>query len=146
MWLHFNAARADGLSSEDEAADLLRIEDQLVPTIKLECQAQLVGRITGAGRREFYFYSAAESSLESIARTTMASFPAYRFDIGEQNDPSWGHYLDVLYPTPREMMSIQNRRVLDQLEKNGDDHAISRPVDRKRHADHTLTAWFPAFS
>jgi hypothetical protein len=129
VWVYFNSPRPDGLASADEAPELFKIEDKLVPAIQSECSAQFVGRITGAGRREFYFYSAPTSTLEPVVQQAMASFPAYNVDFGEQSDSSWRHYEDVLYPTPREMNSIRNQRVLAELEKHGDDHSISRPVD-----------------
>lgn len=58
----------------------------------------------------------------------MKSFPEYRYDIGHQPDKAWAGYIDFLYPLPRERQVIQNRRVLEQLEKDGDDLTKAREV------------------
>jgi hypothetical protein len=128
VFLQLNSPRPDGLSSSDESPELYKIEDQLVPAMESECGARFVGKITGAGRREFYFYANPASSFEPIVKRIMAVFSTYRVDLGEHDDPEWTHYLNVLYPSPREMTTIQNDRVLRVLEKHGDDHSISRPV------------------
>src|SRR5262245_41543090 len=55
-WVYFQHPRDDGLSSSEEAPVLNQIEDALTEVVKNITEADLVGRITTAGRREFYFY------------------------------------------------------------------------------------------
>ncbi|MEN0048709.1 MAG: DUF695 domain-containing protein [Bacteroidota bacterium] len=50
----------------------------------------------------------------------MAAFPKYKFDFGHKPDKEWSGYFNFLYPSPRQMQAIQNRRILEQLEKGGD--------------------------
>jgi len=56
-------------------------------------------------------------------------YPDYKFDVGSKADPEWSGYLDFLYPSPQNMEVIQNRRVIESLEKNGDHLAKARYVD-----------------
>ena len=129
VWVHMLDPRPDGLSSEAEARVLFEIEDRLNECLSAACGAEPLGRITGGERREFYYYAATAGSFESVLKTAMAKFTGYRFDFGKQPDPEWRQYKDVLYPSPNQLQVIHNRRVVDSLEKNGDDHAIARIVD-----------------
>jgi Family of unknown function (DUF695) len=52
VWVHMRFPREDGLSSDTEAPRLYQIEDTLTGSLS-ESRAELLGRITGNGRREF---------------------------------------------------------------------------------------------
>jgi len=121
-----NQSRPDGLSSADEAPVLWTIENDLAGSLK-ESET-FVGRITTAGRREFYFYGDDPTRCEDAISRTMRRHPAYRFDLGNKRDELWSHYLDLLYPSPEEFQRIKNRRVVEVLEQRGDQVAKARPV------------------
>ena len=55
MWLHLhlNQPRDDGLSSRGRGTDFDDIEDALTPVVNEANGAELVGRVTTAGRRDF---------------------------------------------------------------------------------------------
>jgi hypothetical protein len=55
-WVYFRQAREDGLSSAEEAPILHQIEDALTSDVNGTLKAELVGRITTAGRREFFIH------------------------------------------------------------------------------------------
>jgi hypothetical protein len=122
-------ARHDGLSSETEAPMLFKIEDRLNDCLTATCGAELLGRITGDRRREFYYYAATPDGFDNAVKSAQANFAGYRIEWGKQPDPEWRQYRDVLYPAPGQLREIQNRRVLDQLLETGDDQAIARIVD-----------------
>ena len=129
VWVHMLDPRDDGLSSEAEAPFLFKIEDRLKECLTFPCGAELLGRITGGKRREFYYYAANPEGFESAVKTAMADFAGYRFDCGNQPDLEWRQYKDVLYPFPSQLQIIHNRRVLDALQEKGDDHEVARIVD-----------------
>ena len=63
--LRGSAGAAAGRSFVDEEAPKLHeIGDALEAMISPTCGGQLVGRITGGGRREFYFYGAEPGGLD----------------------------------------------------------------------------------
>ena len=62
----------------------------------------------------------------------LAPRPGYRFSLGSQADPGWTHYLSVLYPTDEERQRIENRKVLESLERHGD------PLTKRRRIDHWM--------
>src|SRR5258708_4765095 len=78
-WIYMNQPREDGLSSSDEAQALWTIEEDM--TASLQGMATFVGRITTAGRREFYFYADDSKRCEIAISAAMAKHPAYRFDL-----------------------------------------------------------------
>jgi regulator of RNase E activity RraB len=127
-WLYFRQPRDDGLSSSEEAPILHEIEDTLTKEVKETTEADLVGRITTAGRREFYFYGPQPGRFEQAVASTQKRFADYEFDTGTKEDPDWSQYLNVLYPSPEEHQRIKNLHVIEALEKHGDSLKKSRPV------------------
>jgi regulator of RNase E activity RraB len=130
LWVRvqMQSPRTDGLSSDTEAPKLYEIEDALTGAFS-ESGAELLGRITGGDHREFYFYSHNSGGLDVALDRIRHAFPGYLFECGTRHDPDWRQYRDVLYPSEVEMQRIQNRRLVDVLEKRGDDHCIPRPID-----------------
>src|SRR5882757_7023881 len=77
VWVYFNHPRKDGLSSSEEAPVLLEIEDSLTALLQKGPGVQLVGRITSAGRREFYFYAPDDSGFSHAVASSMSRFREY---------------------------------------------------------------------
>lgn len=127
-WVHFRQPRDNGLSSSQEGVMLHEIEDALTKAVKESTKAELVGRITTSGRREFYFYGAVPDRFEKTVASTLKSFPDYEFDTGSKEDADWSQYLNVLYPSPEEHQRIKNLHVIEALEKQGDSLKKPRPV------------------
>lgn len=128
IWVPMRAPRPDGLSSAEEADPLGAIEDALTGALRTRLDAVLAGRITGAGRREFYFYAPHATAFASHVASVFRAFPDYAPDVGEQPDPEWGQYLALLYPNPRQLERIRNRRVIAALEEAGDVLVTPRPI------------------
>src|SRR5690606_35320437 len=115
-----NNPREDGLSSQEESGLLGDIEDALVDKIISKHNSIYVGRLTSAGDRDLYFYFGNTTLYDKTISEVMVAFPKYQFDFGSKEDKEWGGYFDFLYPTPQQYQNIQNRRVIEQLEKGGD--------------------------
>jgi uncharacterized protein (TIGR01619 family) len=127
VWVEMKWPGEDGLSSNSEFDKLCEIEDQMTETMKSRFEAAYCGRITTDGRREFYYYAAGAQGLEQVVEEALAKFKGHEFECGSKPDPEWTQYLDVLYPSEETRQSMENRRVLDVLEKNGD--TLARPRD-----------------
>ncbi len=128
IWVYMNAPRPDGLSSNEEFQILNAVEDALAKRLEEDCDACLAGRITGDGRREFYYYGRLPENLRLLVESELTSFPGYRSDFDTQPDPDWRQYLDVLYPTEESLQCIKNMEVLEALANSGDEPGIVRPV------------------
>ena len=99
LWVmvQIKAPKPDGLASNEEAAKLNAIGEALAAAIGATCGAQLVARVTGAGRREFYFYATEPGELQSAAASAMKPFD-YQFEFGSTYQPDWDQYLS-LFPS-----------------------------------------------
>lgn len=127
--IQMNNPREDGLSSKEESTLLSDIEDTLVTKVTSKHNSIYIGRLTSAGHRDLYFYFGDTMFYEKTISEVMVAYPKYEFEYGSKEDKEWSGYLEFLYPTPTQMQTIQNRRVIDQLEKNGDDLTEAREVD-----------------
>lgn len=126
--IKMNNPREDGLSSQEESAILGKIEDALVDKIISKHNATFVGRLTSAGDRDLYFYFGETTLYDKTISEAMVAFPKYKFDYGTKEDKEWSGYFDFLYPLPQQFQSIQNRRVIEQLEEGGDKLIKEREV------------------
>lgn len=132
LWVkvQLRSPKPDGLSDRAELQALSGIEDQLRSQLRAACRAVQAGRITTAGRREFYFYGADDQGFRDAVSTAMQGFSGYTFDMGSKADPEWRQYLDALYPAGEDFQRMSNMDVLDALLDAGD---TLRPVREVRH-------------
>jgi hypothetical protein len=129
VFVEMQTPREDGMSSKEESPILHQIEESLVAAINPLCGAQLVGRITGQGRREFYFYGSEPGELDAAVTQAMRAFESYEYECSSAFQPDWDQYLKLLYPSDSNLQRMFNRRVLDALASNGDVHETPRRVD-----------------
>lgn len=130
--LKMNNPREDGLSSNDEFDKLSEIEDRLQEFISSRHNSIYAGRLTSNNHRDFYFYFGDTTLYDKTISEAMVAFPSYTYDFGIKEDKEWESYLEFMYPNPRQFQSIQNRRVIDNLEENGD------PLTKERQVDHWI--------
>jgi hypothetical protein len=128
VFVDLQSPGAEGLSTQEEAPRLHEIGEALDAAISTACGAQLVGRITGAGRREFYFYAEQPGEFDQAVAQVMQRFEPYTFECGSSFQPDWDQYLTLLYPSDSNLQRMFNRRVLETLAESGDVHETPRPV------------------
>jgi len=127
VWVYLKTPRPDGLSDSIEFDSLQAIEKKASESLGREFDAILCGRITTDGRREFYYYAARSEGFEAIAANVMTHFRGYKFSCGHQAEPDWNQYLTLLYPSDENRQCIENRSVLEALERKGD--TLNAPRD-----------------
>ncbi len=115
------------LSDRSEFDVLCAIEGKLTRALREEFDAVFCGRITTAGRREFYFYAPRAETLVAVVGDTLIQFADYEFDCDRKADHEWSQYLKVLRPSEEDRQRIENHRGLEVLEKHAD--AIETPRD-----------------
>jgi len=128
LWVQLTAAKPDGLASNEEAPQLNAIGEAVDAAVGPTCGAQLVARVTGAGRREFYFYATEPGELQAAAASAMKAFEGYKYEFGSTFQPDWDQYLS-LYPSDTNLERMQNRRLLEVLAREGDVHDLPRKVE-----------------
>ena len=129
VFVELQSPNAEGLSTQAEAPRLNEIGESLDANIATGCGAQLVGRITGSGRREFYFYAEEPGPLDQAVSLAMRAFDGYVHECGSTLEPEWDQYLNLLYPSDSNLQRMYNRRVLEALAAQGDSHETPRAVD-----------------
>lgn len=134
--LKMNDPREDGLSSNGEYDTLIEIEEHLESNLKSKHDIVYAGRLTSNGRRDFYFYTSDSLLIEKTISESLVRFSNYSYDFEVKDDKDWHYYLDFIYPNPRQIQSILNRRVIESLEKHGD------KLTERREVNHWL--YFPS--
>ncbi|HWU55207.1 MAG TPA: DUF695 domain-containing protein [Rhizomicrobium sp.] len=119
---------ANGMTTSEEMDILNPFEDALSEVAK-ENGAIYVGRVTTDGIRDFVFYASDRDAFERELTSAATAFTGYRFEIGSRWDPEWTVYQNYLYPSGRLLRLMDNRRVYDALEKDGDPLTAPREVD-----------------
>ena len=132
VWVVLQTPKSDGLATNEESRALHPIGEALDALVSATCGAQLVARITGNGRREFYFYAAEPGELTTSVATAMKAFPDYKYETGSTFQPEWEQYL-TLYPSETNLERMRNRSQLEALASQGDAHEAPRKVDHWLH-------------
>lgn len=122
------APRDDGLNTAEERPALDAIEDHLVEALARE-GATHAGRAMFGGRRRHYFYASAVDVLEPALRRAHALVVDRPISATTFEDPGWRQYLEFLYPNDLAWAYIEDHRVLDALQAEGDDGEVSRKID-----------------
>lgn len=112
--------QSDGMPVKAEIQVLDSMENKLITGMSDSLDAQYTGRYTLNGRRDFYFYSNDTSGCRGYLTQVFNAFPSYRWSLLVKPDPELSNYLNVLYPSQRELERIRNRRMADVLQDKGD--------------------------
>lgn len=59
----------------------------------------------------------------------MLSFDGYPYEADTREEPGWSSYFSYLYPSTADRQTIQNRRICEALERNGDKLSEPREID-----------------
>jgi len=120
---------AHGMGSADEAEVLHPVEDALVSALTAQGLC-FVGRLRNHGLWQVTFMGPPdhEPHVERLAGAHLDPLPR-SFSIVAKHDPEWTYYSDFLFPNEERMRWIQDRRVVDALQREGDPLTASRRVD-----------------
>ncbi len=81
-----------GFPGEKDAEMLEKITDAFEEGLKGKNTALLTGIYTGAGERNWVFYTFSTDVFGSFLNRTLASFPLLPLKIYAENDPDWAEY------------------------------------------------------
>jgi len=119
----------NGLPGAAEAARLDSLEQRLEDCLQRDRDAVYAGRYTQRGIRTFHFFTADSAGQAEALHRALAPFPEYAWLARTLTDTAWSNYLDALYPPPRELELIRDRRLVDRLQRQGDPLVRPRPVE-----------------
>ena len=128
FYIKMKKPRPDGLSSNEEYPILCDIEDAIGE--KAEATgAVLAGVVRSEGFLELWFYTQNAKTLAKTCEEALQAFQGYESGYNIAEDPEWEDYFGFLYPDEFSYQTMQNRKVLMQLEKNGDKMEVPREID-----------------
>ena len=120
--------RPDGLSSNEEYPILCDIEDAIGDKAE-STGAVSAGVVKSDGFLELWFYTQNAEALAKTCEEALQAFEGYQSGYNIAEDPEWEDYFGFLYPDEFSYQTMQNRKVLMQLEKNGDKMEVPREID-----------------
>jgi len=123
-------ARSDGLPEANEAEALARVEDLLGAALA-PAGAVYAGRATAAGRREHLFYLAEGAEVGPALDPLAPQLADYALEVQAEEDAGWEAYRLELFPTPRTLRWLLDRRAVEGLTRRGDAVSVARPVDHQ---------------
>lgn len=100
--LPYTPAGELGFPSETDAALLEQITDSFEALLKGKNTAILTGIYTGAGERNWVFYTFSTEVFNSFLNRALASFPLLPLKIYAENDPEWAEYDEMRAATRME--------------------------------------------
>lgn len=125
----------DGLSSSEESPILNALEDRLNVVLAEAAGAEPIGRLTWNGLRELFYQGRTDAGVDDALNAFAHAHPDREVLWQTQSDPDWSHYREFLYPSPGQMRWIEDRHVVDELRKRGDQLDVPRPVDHYVYFD-----------
>ena len=128
FYIKMQNPRPDGLSSNEEYPILCDIEDALGDKAEA-IGAVLAGVVKSEGFLELWFYTQNAEALAKTCEEALQAFEGYQSGYNIAEDPEWEDYFGFLYPDEFSYQTMQNRKVLMQLEKNGDKMEVPREID-----------------
>ena len=128
FYIKMQNPRPDGLSSNEEYPILCDIEDAIGEKAGAT-GAVLAGVVRSEGFLELWFYTQNPEALAKTCEDALQTFEGYQSGYNIAEDPEWEDYFDFLYPDEFSYQTMQNRKVLMQLEKNGDKMEVPREID-----------------
>ena len=126
--VRFQIQSDNGLPLREEFDRLSALEDLVTARVQA-LGGVYVGRVSVAGARYFHcFVSFTQDAARTMLREVAAE-SGYELDFVLKPDPRKSTYWDELFPTDEEWRVIQDLKVLEALEKHGDDHSVPRRID-----------------
>lgn len=121
----------NGFPTASESEILNKIEDTIEQRLKAE--GDIFGGVSKcASGVRWYFFPKNNDRSKAVVDEVMLAFKDYEYDIDILEDPEWGAYFDYLYPSIYDLKSMNNRKLVDTFEENGD------LLERERRVDHWL--------
>ena len=110
----------NGGPTSEYAEELWRLEDELVEFLgKHNSNCLLLGRLTHSGVRELVFQVGDWESFRPPVGLLMKSHPELEIDVSEHD--GWDFFYESVWPSEDDWHAIYDRRVVDNLIKNGSD-------------------------
>lgn len=126
----FSNCTEKGFPEKEEFNKLYGVSDEVETIISKLTKMELAGTFTYQCERLNYYYINDTTQIRSkLTALYKNKFSNYKHYINIKPDKNWEAYLNFLYPNEEIQESMSNQKVIEQLQKGGDDLTKSRQVD-----------------
>ncbi len=130
----FRSPREDGLPTDEEYDALTALEDELAQEF-VKLGGVYVGRVSVDGGRYFYAYVDANAAQIDALAAKLTVTTGYPAKATVSDDPEKSTYWNTLYPTKDDWRLIQDLKVIEKLQEEGDPLETARKVDHLAYFD-----------
>jgi regulator of RNase E activity RraB len=130
LFIKLKTPESDGLWSEKEHENLLKIIDELQSRYE-PMDILHVGYKVQEGWLELYYYAPQGKRFQAIASDILKPY-MYTFEAGSARDTKWDNYRYEIYPNHKTLLYIQSMETINALKDEGDD------VSKERGCEHYL--------
>lgn len=126
----FSNCTEKGFPEKEEFNKLYEVSDEVETIISKLTKMELAGTFTYQCERLNYYYINDTTQIRSkLTALYKNKFSNYKHYINIKPDKNWEAYLNFLYPNEEIQESMSNQKVIEQLQKGGDNSTKSRQVD-----------------
>lgn len=93
-WVYDDSPGA-GMPSDDDARIMEEATDALNAVLERDPVAVMTGIYTGAGRRDWVFYTLSTNIFNKKLNEALAPLPLLPLQIYAENDPEWAEYAEM---------------------------------------------------
>jgi hypothetical protein len=111
-------SKDNGFPIDEDLDKLSSIHENLIDAFQEKFKAIHAGSITSDGTRDFFIYFKKEVQVEKMLSKLLQGFSSHTYHFSK--DKNWGLFWSVLMPSENQYQSIQNGRVLYDMESQGD--------------------------
>ncbi|MFL5319518.1 MAG: DUF695 domain-containing protein [Myxococcaceae bacterium] len=130
----------NGFRTREELPVISKVEDAVVDALEKQRDAIFVARTISEGISSAWLYAPPGMTREQVESLCKPLIGDYQVVFIVEEDANWEAFEEALYPDPFSMQSIQNRRVVTELTKNGDRNDVPRPIDHLAYFPSEATA------
>lgn len=94
--MKYKSAGELGFPDDDTAELLQQATDAMQAELKGKTTALMTGIFTGAGQRDWVFYTFSTDVFGSYLNRALAQLPVLPLEIYAENDPDWAEYDEML--------------------------------------------------
>lgn len=92
----YDGSETAGMPSDDDARIMEEATDALNDVLDHDPVAVMTGIYTGAGRRDWVFYTLSTNIFNKKLNEALAALPLLPLQIYAENDPDWAEYSEMM--------------------------------------------------
>lgn len=123
----------NGLQAASELEAMGEVEDTVSGRISAVLDGIYVGRFTCESYTTYVFYLPAQAGRTTDPAPIIGDLGPYEWGWMAENDPGWDYFVGFLYPDRLSFEAMANRKLIENLEAQGDRLEVARDIDHRAY-------------